>query len=45
MLRLAALLLIGNHWGVEAAIRFMHDFFSLLFFGVSIVISVCSVAE
>lgn len=36
LLRLVALLLIGDRWGAEAAMTFFHDFFSPLFFGVSI---------
>ena len=38
--RLVALLLIGNHWGAEAAMGFLHDAFSPVFFVVSIVFMV-----
>ncbi|MFP3975181.1 MAG: exosortase/archaeosortase family protein [Chloroflexota bacterium] len=37
LLRLVGLLLIGNHWGAEAATGFMHTAFSPLFFIVSLV--------
>lgn len=36
LLRLVALLMIGDEWGAEAAMAFFHDFFSPLFFAVSI---------
>ena len=37
LLRLVALLLIGNHWGSDAAMGFLHGFFSPLYFVVSII--------
>jgi exosortase len=36
LLRLVALLVIGDQWGADAAMTFFHDFFSPIFFGVSI---------